>query len=115
MFYRRYKNDVNGRPAYDSAVLLKIILFAYSKGITSSREIDWCCRNNIIFKALACNSEPHFMTIADFISSKPGDIEAIFEQVPLVCDEQGLLEHEHRSLGIPIAIANKNDYHSCKS
>ena len=34
-----YKNDESDRPAYDPAVLLKIILFAYSKGITSSREI----------------------------------------------------------------------------
>ena len=39
-FYPRYKNDDNGRPAYDPAILIKIILFAYSKGITSSREID---------------------------------------------------------------------------
>ncbi len=94
VFYPRYNNEFNGRPAYDPAVLLKIILFAYSKGITSSREIDWCCRYNIIFKALACNSEPHFTTIANFISSRPSDIEAVFEQVLLVCDQQGLLGHE---------------------
>ena len=94
VFYPRYKNDTNGRPAYDPAVLLKVILFAYAKGITSSREISWCCRHNIIFKALACNTEPHFTTIAQFISSKPADIEAIFEQVLLVCHEQGLLGHE---------------------
>ena len=94
VFYPRYKNDEQGRPAYDPRVLLKIVLFAYSRGITSSREIDWCCRNNIIFKALACNHEPHFTTIAHFISSKPSDIEAIFEQVLLVCDQQGLLGHE---------------------
>ncbi|MDP2610421.1 hypothetical protein Q8W27_15385, partial [Oceanobacter sp. 2_MG-2023] len=33
---------------YDPAILLKIILFAYSKGITSSREIPWCCEINIL-------------------------------------------------------------------
>ena len=37
-FHKPYKNDTEGRPAYDPAILLKIILFAYSKGITSSRE-----------------------------------------------------------------------------
>jgi len=36
VFYPRYNNDDNGRPAYDPRVLLKVILFAYSKGITSS-------------------------------------------------------------------------------
>ncbi|MDP2504945.1 transposase [Oceanobacter sp. 3_MG-2023] len=33
---------------YDPAILLKISLFAYSKGITSSREIQWCCETNIL-------------------------------------------------------------------
>lgn len=39
IFYPHYNNDSasGGRPAYDPAILLKIILFAYSKGITSSR------------------------------------------------------------------------------
>ncbi len=40
VFNPQYRNDDNGRPAYDPAILLKIILFAYSKGITSSREIE---------------------------------------------------------------------------
>lgn len=39
VFRNRYINDDSGRPAIDPAILLKIILFAYSKGITSSREI----------------------------------------------------------------------------
>ncbi|MCU4677779.1 transposase, partial [Catenovulum sp. 2E275] len=75
VFYPKYKNDDNGRPAYDPAVLLKIILFAYSKGITSSREIQWCCETNIIFKALSCDSVPHFTTIAAFVSGRQIEIE----------------------------------------
>ena len=93
-FHQPYKNDAEGRPAYDPAILLKIILFAYSKGITSSREIQWCCDTNIIFKALSCDTVPHFTTIAHFISSQPKAIEALFEQVLLICDQQGLLGHE---------------------
>ena len=41
IFYPRIKNDDTGRPAYDPAILLSIILFAYSKGIPSSCEIEW--------------------------------------------------------------------------
>ena len=93
-FHQPYKNDAEGRPAYDPAILLKIILFAYSKGITSSRQIQWCCETNIIFKALSCDTVPHFTTIAHFISSQPQAIEDLFEQVLLVCDQQGLLGHE---------------------
>lgn len=94
VFDPKYRNDDGGRPAYDPAILLKIVLFAYSKVITSSREIQWCCENNIIFKALSCNTVPHYASIASFISSSRAQIEAIFEQVLLVCDEEGLLGKE---------------------
>lgn len=94
IFYPRIKNDNTGRPAYDPAILLSIILFAYSKGITSSREIEWCCDTNIIFKALTCDSVPHFTTIASFVSGSPTEIENIFEQVLLICHEDGLLGNE---------------------
>jgi len=94
IFDEAFKNDIEGRPAYDPAILLKIILFAYSKGIISSREIQWCCDTNIIFKALSCDSVPHYTTIASFVSGYPGQIETLFEQILLVCDEQGLLGHE---------------------
>ncbi|SMN01929.1 Mobile element protein [uncultured Candidatus Thioglobus sp.] len=60
---------------------------AYSKGITASREIAWCCTNNIIFMALSCQVSPHFTTIANFISSHSQATEILFEQVLLICDE----------------------------
>ncbi|MGY4876405.1 transposase [Vreelandella aquamarina] len=54
VFHPQYRNDATGWLAYDPAILLKIILFAYFKGITSSSEMQWCCETNIIFKALSC-------------------------------------------------------------
>ena len=94
VFYPKYQNEDNGRPAYDPSLLIKIILFAYSKGITSSREIQWCCETNIIFKALSCDIVPHYTTIAAFISGRTQEIESLFEQILLICDEQGLLGKE---------------------
>jgi transposase len=94
IFYPNYQNDETGRPAYDPAVLLKIILFAYSRGITSSREIEWCCQTNIIFKALSCDRVPHFTTIANFVSGHSEEIADLFEQILLICDDQGLLGKE---------------------
>ena len=44
VFGDRYVNDECGRPAYDPAILLKIVLLAYSRGITSSRIT--CCNIN---------------------------------------------------------------------
>jgi transposase len=40
VFEDHYENDETGAPAYDPAILLEIILYAYSKGINSSRKIE---------------------------------------------------------------------------
>lgn len=93
-FYEKYKNDGGGRSAYNPSILLKIVLYAYYKGVTSSREIQWQCEHNVIFNSLACGSVPHFTSIAAFVSEHPGAIEDVFEQVLLVCDAQGLLGHD---------------------
>ena len=94
IFDLRYQNDETGAPAYDPAILLKIILYAYSKGITSSRKIAQCCEENIIFMALSADTRPHFTTIADFISASDKEIIRLFLEVLLCCDEMGLIGKE---------------------
>lgn len=94
VFEDRYKNDEGGAPAYDPALLLKIVLFAYSKGITSSRQIAQLCREHVVFMALSADTTPHFTTIADFVSSLSWQITRIFRDVLLVCDEAGLIGKE---------------------
>lgn len=94
VFDERYCNDECGAPAYDPAILLKIILYAYSRGVTSSREIERLCRENVVFMALAADSQPHFTTIAGFISTLTEEITHLFLEVLLVCDELGLIGRE---------------------
>ena len=91
IFDGRYTNDEGGRPAYDPGILLKIVLLAYSHGITSSRRIASMCEDNVVFMAISADSRPHFTTIADFISSCHEEIGLLFRQVVLVCDELGLI------------------------
>jgi transposase len=94
VFDDRYRNDATGAPAYDPAILLKIILYAYSRGITSSRKIERCCRENIIFMALSCDIYPHFTTIADFIATLDSKIIKLFLEVLLICDQMNLIGKE---------------------
>jgi transposase len=94
IFDERYQNDQTGAPAYDPAILLKIILYAYSRGITSSRKIARCCEENVVFMALSADTKPHFTTIADFISSVDQEIIRLFLQVLLTCDSMGLIGKE---------------------
>lgn len=94
IFDNRFRNDETGAPAYDPRILLKIILFAYSRSITSSRSIAGCCEENVLFMALSANSRPHFTTIADFISSMDKEVVNLFLQVLLICDQQNLIGKE---------------------
>lgn len=91
LFDNRYGNDETGAPAYDPAILLKIILFAYSRGIVSSRKIARCCEENIVFMALSADTRPHFTTIASFVSSMQPEVLKLFRDVLLICDEMKLI------------------------
>jgi len=93
-FHARYKNSEEGASAYDPAILLKIILLAYSRGIVASRRIEAACRENVLFMAVSGDSQPNFTTLAAFVSEM-GDLAArLFAQVLTVCDRQGLIGRE---------------------
>jgi len=91
LFDEKYKNDETGRLAYDPKILLKIVLFAYSRGLTGSRRIEQACRENVVFMALACGQKPDHSTIAAFVSSMKYEIMPLFRDVLMVCEEEGLL------------------------
>jgi transposase len=99
IFDEKYRNDQTGRTAYDPKVLLKIVLFGYSRGIMGSRKLERACRENVTFMALSCGQAPDHSTLAAFISTMGDDkIVKLFTQVLLVCQEEGLLGGTHFSL-----------------
>jgi transposase len=90
----RYRNDLTGAWAYPPAMLLKVILFAYSRGIVSSRAIEAACRQHVTFIALSGDAAPHFTTLAAFIRHLGDEIGWLFAQVLFLCDRQGLIGRE---------------------
>jgi transposase len=97
-FDKRYNNDQTGRCAYNPKVLLKIVLLAYSRGIIHSRKIEKACKENITFMALTCGQQPDHSTIAAFVSTMREQIQPLFRDVLLVCEEMGLLGGSEFSL-----------------
>ena len=93
-FDARFRNDATGAAAYPPAMLLKVVLFAYSQGIVSSRGIEAVCRDHVTFIALSGDTQPHFTTIAGFVSTLADDIARIFTQILYLCDRQGLIGRE---------------------
>jgi len=91
VFDARYSNDETGWLAYDPKILLKVVLFSYSRGLISSRQIERACRENVTFMVLSCGEQPDHSTIAVFVSSMKDEVKSIFRDVLLVCEEEGLL------------------------
>jgi len=90
----RIRNDDGGAPAYDPAVLLKIVLLAYSRGIISSRKMESACRDNVIFMVVSGESQPDHSTLAAFVSKLGDEVARLFAQVLVLCDAQGLIGRE---------------------
>jgi transposase len=65
-FYRVYRADGHGHPAYDPKVLLGLLLYGYCLGVRSSRQIERRCVEDLAFRVLASNQTPDHVTIARF-------------------------------------------------
>lgn len=93
-----YRNDKTGAAAYSPAVMLKIILFAYSRGYINSRRIANACETNITFMSLSGDVQPHFTSIASFVARMKDQIEPLFTQVLMICDKEGLIGRQMFSI-----------------
>ena len=98
VFNARYNNDKTGRKSIDPKLLLKVVLYGYSRGMISSRSLEYACERITTFMALACNKTPDHSTIAAFVSSIDEEIEDLFTMVLMICHEEGLLGGTHFSI-----------------
>jgi len=98
VFDARYNNDETGATAIHPKILLKVILLGYARGMISSRQIERACQENILFIALSYGYAPDHSTIASFISSMQSEVQVLFSNILLVCEELGLLDGTHFSL-----------------
>ena len=93
-FDARHSNDSSGAPAWPPAVLLKVVLYAYSLGIVGSRGIERACREQVTFIALTGDRAPHFTTLAAFVSGLAEEIAPLFARILYLCNRQGLIGRE---------------------
>src|SRR3954447_26088244 len=90
-FYVAYRQDGRSRPAYDPAMMVALLLYAYSRGIRSSRVIERACEEDVAFRVLAAQRRPDHATIARFIERHRDAIAGLFGEVLSLCAKQGLV------------------------
>jgi transposase len=91
-FYASYRNDGWGAAAYDPAMMVAVLLYAYCQGIRSSRRIARALERDIGFRVLAANHQPDFRTICRFRAEHEEALERLFVQVLQLCREAGLVK-----------------------
>ncbi len=80
-----------GNPAYPPEVLAKVLVYGYSKGIRSSRELEEATKNDKRYIWLAGGLEPDHCTIARFRKNKEEVLKALFQGSVRLCSELGLV------------------------
>ncbi len=89
-FDARFRTDDTVAPAYPPTHLLKVVRFAYSQGLVSSRQTARACQEHVTFIAPCGDQVPHFNTIARFVSTLGDNIKRVFATVLAICDQQDL-------------------------
>ena len=91
LIYASYAT-ADGAPPYDPSMMLKILLYGYSIGVTSSRKIERCCVTDVAFRFLSANQTPDYRSIARFRRRHLGALDDLFTQVLALCATAGLIK-----------------------
>src|SRR3954451_5974117 len=67
-FYEAYRVDGRSRPAYEPAMMVALLLYAYARGIRSSRKIERACIDDVAFRVVAALQHPDHARIARVIA-----------------------------------------------
>jgi transposase len=89
-FYRAYRADGHGRPAYEPSMMVALFLYAYARGNRSSRGIERACVEDVAYRVIAANHKPDHSTIAEFRKRHEDAIAGLFTEVLALCAEAGL-------------------------
>jgi len=90
-FSEAYRLGAAGRAPYDPAMMVALLLYAYARGIRSSRGIERACWEDVAFKVITGMRTPDHSTIAEFRCRHEIEIAELFDDVLGLCREAGLV------------------------
>jgi len=91
----QYEEELRGYPPYHPAMMTKVLIYAYSQGVYSSRKIEKRVQEDIAFRVLAAGNMPDFKCISEFRRRHMKAFKDIFVQVLRLCGEAGLVKLGH--------------------
>ena len=92
-----YSNE-KGQPPFDPHMMTALLLYAYCRGIYSSRRIAQACRERVDFMSIIALDPPDFRTISNFRKRHLKALAGLFVQVLKLCEKAGLVKLGHVAL-----------------
>lgn len=100
-----------GRSSYHPVMMTKLIVYAYTDKIFSSRRIEKAARENIMYMWLCGGNTPDFKTINSFRGERMKEVMVeIFSEVIELLHRQGYIQLENYFLDGTKIEANANKY-----
>lgn len=87
-----------GQHAYDPRLVVGILIYAYSKGVFSSRQIEKRCHEDLGFMYISHTNCPNFRVLSDFRKDNKGFLKDCFKQSALLAKKLGMVSFGHVSL-----------------
>ena len=87
-----------GQNAYSPRLIVGILIYAYSRGIFSSRQIERRCHEDLGFMHISHLNCPNFRVLSDFRKDNPDFLKECFKQSALLAKQLGLVSFGHVSL-----------------
>lgn len=87
--------DARGERPYSPSMMTALLLYAYSTGVFSSRRIERATVEDLAFRFLSGNEQPHFTTINQFRAKHREALAALFVQLLEACMSAGLVKLGH--------------------
>src|ERR1700683_1653072 len=97
--YATYEaRDGRGQAAYDPRMMVRLLIYAYCRGVPGSRRIERAPQEDVAFRYLAADQHPDHTTIADFRKDHLANLSQLFVQVLKLCQQAGLVKLGHVAL-----------------
>lgn len=89
-FHGRYVHAGPGRPAYHPDQMLALLIYAYTNGVRSSRQIQRLCLSDVAYRVICAGKIPDHATIARFRAEHQEAFKEVFVEVLRLCAAAGL-------------------------
>src|SRR5271157_4058198 len=90
--------DGRGLAAYDPRMMVRLLIYAYCRGVPGSRRIERATQEEVAFRYLAADQHPDHTTIAGFRKEHLANLAQRFVQVLKLCQQAGLVKLGHVAL-----------------